>query len=324
MGHNRRISENALLEAFPFVQTKSSGFQGTPLTQETWTILKLIRWTDERFQKEELSTPRLDAEVLLAATLGVSRLKLYTHFEQPVLPEELTRFKGMIQRRLKREPVAYIIGQREFWSLPFKVTRDVLIPRPETEILVAEGIKLFSSQAFPDCHPQILEIGTGSGAISISLATELPAIAVVATDISEKALAVAGENAARHQVSHRIHFLRGDLFAPLPKGAKFHLILSNPPYISREHFSDLPPDVRDFEPSLALDGGKDGLEFYRRAFPQVSEFLLPGGWLFTEIGAGQDRDILQIVSQNRALDELGFIPDLAGIKRVFKARKRTP
>jgi len=294
------------------------------LTQEPWTILKLIRWTDERFRKEGLSTPRLDAEVLLAAALGVSRVKLYTHFDQPVLPEELTRFKGMIQRRLKREPVAYIIGQREFWSLPFKVTRDVLIPRPETEILVAESIKLFSSGAFQDDHPQILEIGTGSGAISISLAMDLSSVAVVATDISAKALAVAAENAARHQVSHRIQFLRGDLFSPLPKGAKFHLILSNPPYIARSQFSDLPPDVRDFEPPLALDGGEDGLEFYRRAFPQVSDFLLPGGWLFTEIGADQDRDILQIVSQNQALDEFGFIPDLAGIKRVFKVRKRIP
>jgi release factor glutamine methyltransferase len=308
----------------PFVQIESSAIQGNTLTQEPWTILKLIRWTGERFQKEGLSTPRLDAEVLLSATLGMSRVKLYTHFDQPVLPEELNRFKGMIQRRLKREPVAYILGEREFWSLPFKVTRDVLIPRPETETLVSESIQLFSSGAFQDDHPQILEIGTGSGAISISLATELPAVAVVATDISEKALAVAAENAARHQVSHRIRLIRGDLFSPLPMGAKFHLILSNPPYISREQFSDLPPDVRDFEPPVALEGGKDGLEFYRQAFPHVSEFLLPGGWLLMEIGAGQDRDILQIVSKNRDLDEFDFIPDLTGIKRVFKARKRTP
>jgi release factor glutamine methyltransferase len=293
------------------------------LTQEPWTILKLIRWTDERFQKEGLPSARLDAEVLLAATLGVDRVKLYTHFDQPVLSGELARFKEMIQRRLKREPVAYIIGQREFWSLSFKVTRDVLIPRPETEILVAETIKLFSSWASRDSNPQTLEIGTGSGAISIALATELSSVTVVATDVSERALAVAAENAALHQVSNRIQFLRGDLFSPLQKGTKFHLILSNPPYISQEQFPDLPPEVRDFEPPLALDGGKDGLEFYRRAFPQVSEFLLPGGWFFTEIGAGQDQDILQIGSKNRDLEEFGFIPDLAGIKRVFKARKRT-
>jgi release factor glutamine methyltransferase len=293
------------------------------LTQEPWTILKLIRWTDERFQKEGLPSPRLDAEVLLAATLRVDRVKLYTHFDQPVLPGELALFKEMIQRRLKHEPVAYIIGQREFWSLSFKVTRDVLIPRPETEILVAETIKMFSSWAAQDGNPQILEIGTGSGAISIALAKELSSVIVVATDVSERALAVAAENAALHQVSNRIQFLQGDLFSPLQKGTKFHLILSNPPYISREQFPDLPPGVRDFEPPLALDGGKDGLEFYRRALPQVNEFLLPGSWFFTEIGAGQDQDILQIASKNRALEELGFIPDLAGIKRVFKARKRT-
>ncbi len=292
------------------------------MTKETWTILKLIRWTDERFRKEGFASARLDAEVLLAITLGVDRVKLYTHFDQPVRAEELARFKEMIQRRLKREPIAYITGRREFWSLSFRVTPDVLIPRPETEILVAEPLRVLSSWTPAEGRPQILEIGTGSGAISIALATEISSAALVATDVSEKALAVAAENAAHHQVDHCIQFLLGDLFSPLKRGTRFHLILSNPPYISQEQFPGLPPEVRDFEPRLALDGGKDGLDFYRRFFSQVGEFLFPGGWIFTEIGAGQDQDILQIGSKNPALEEFGFVPDLSGIQRVFKARKR--
>jgi release factor glutamine methyltransferase len=294
------------------------------LGTESWTILKLIRWTSERFQREGLPTPRLDAEVLLSSALKVDRVRLYTHFDQPLLPEELVRFKEMIQRRLKREPVAYIIGRREFWSLSFKVTRDVLIPRPETEILVSEALSLCPSIPTGNGDLQVLEIGTGSGAISIALAKELASGSITATEISEKALTVAEENAASNGVRERLRFLRGDLFSPLKNGEQFHLILTNPPYISRDEWSDLMPEVRDFEPVLALDGGRDGLDFYRRALLQVSEFLFPGGWFLGEIGAGQDQKILEIAGQNPALGELSFAADLAGIKRVFKTRKRTP
>ena len=290
---------------------------------ESWTILKLIRWTSERFQREGLPTPRLDAEVLLSSALRVDRVRLYTHFDQPLLPEELVRFKEMIQRRLKREPVAYIIGWREFWSLSFKVTRDVLIPRPETEMLVSEALALRTSIPLGEEDLRVLEIGTGSGAISVALAKELASGSITATDVSEKALTVAGENAASNGVRERLCFLRGDLFSPLKNGERFHLILTNPPYISRDEWSDLMPEVRDFEPVLALEGGRDGLDFYRRALVQVSEFLFPGGWFLGEIGAGQDQKILEIAGQNPALGEFSFVADLAGIKRVFKARKRT-
>ena len=290
--------------------------------KESWTILKLIRWTSERFQREGLPTPRLDAEVLLCTALRVDRVRLYTHFDQPLLSEELVRFKEMIRRRLKCEPVAYITGRREFWSLPFKVNRDVLIPRPETEILVSEALALRPSLAVKNEDLQILEIGTGSGAVSIALAKEIAAGSITATDVSEKALAVAEDNAVSNDVRERLRLLRGDLFSPLKKGGQFHLILTNPPYISQEEWSDLMPEVRDFEPALALDGGRDGLDFYRRALPQISEFLFPGGWFLGEIGAGQDQKILEIAGQNPALGEFAFVPDLAGIKRVFKARKR--
>jgi len=292
------------------------------LGTETWTILKLIRWTSERFQREGLPTPRLDAEVLLSAALRVDRVGLYTHFDQPLLPEELVRFKEMIQRRLKREPVAYILGRREFWSLPIKVTRDVLIPRPETEFLVSEALALCPSIPTGNGDLKVLEIGTGSGAISIALAKELAAGSITATELSAKALIVAEENAVSNGVRERLRFLKGDLFSPLEKGEQFHLILTNPPYISREEWSGLMPEVRDFEPVLALDGGPDGLDFYRRALLQVTGFLTPGGWFLGEIGAGQDRDVLQIAEQNPALEAFDFVPDLAGIRRVFKARKR--
>jgi release factor glutamine methyltransferase len=283
------------------------------LPQDTWTILKLIRWTAERFKKEGLDTPRLDAEVLLAEILGAERVDLYIHFDQPLQPGELARFKKLIQRRLKREPVAYIIGRREFWSLPFKVTPDVLIPRPETEFLVAEALNVLS---------RILEIGTGSGAISVALAKELAGASLIATDLSRKTLAIAADNARQNGVTGQIRFLPGDLFDAAEKEEKFDLILTNPPYIPADQWPSLMPEVRDFEPRVALDGGADGLSFFRRALPKVAGFLNPGGWFLSEIGAGQDQKVRQIAQENPDLESIAFIKDLAGIKRVFKARKR--
>jgi release factor glutamine methyltransferase len=290
------------------------------LAQTVWTVLALIRWADERFKKEGIPTPRLDAEVLLAETLGLDRVGLYTHFDQPLQPEELARFKQLILRRLQREPVAYILGRREFWSLPLRVTPDVLIPRPETETLMAEALKIASQ--LNGKHFRILEIGTGSGAISIALAKEVPHSIVVATDLSSRALAVAEENARKNGVDEQIRFLQGDLFHPVQKGESFDLIVTNPPYIPRQQFPSLMPEVRDHEPRIALDGGKDGLDFFRRALPAVNEYLRPGAWFLAEMGAGQDSQVLKIAEKNPDLDSFGFAKDLGGINRVFKARKR--
>ncbi len=290
------------------------------MAQTVWTILALIRWADERFKKEGLSSPRLDAEVLLAATLGMDRIGLYTHFDQPLKPDELARFKKFILRRLRREPVAYILGKREFWSLPFKVTPDVLIPRPETEVLVSEALKALAH--LNGKASNILEIGTGSGAISVALAKELPAAKVVATDLSANALSLAEENALWNGVRERIHFLQGDLLQPIKKGERFDLVITNPPYIPREQFPSLMPEVRDFEPRIALDGGVNGLDFFRRALPAVGEFLDSGGWFLAEMGEGQDQEILRIAGKSSDLDSFDFVKDLAGIKRVFKARKK--
>ena len=287
-----------------------------------WTILDLIRWTDERFQREGLSPARLDAEVLLAASLGMSRIGLYTHYDQPLRKDELTRFKSLIQRRLHHEPVAYILGRREFWSLSFQVTRDVLIPRPETELLVEEALHLLSRSGPPTVPCRILEIGTGCGAVIVALAHEFPSARMVATDVSEKALRVAVQNAADNGVRDRIQFLQGDLFAPLRREPAFDLILTNPPYIPQDQVPGLPAEVRDFEPRIALDGGKGGLEFYRRALPEVDDYLSPGGWFLTEMGYDQDRLIRQIAERNQALGSFDFIRDLSGKNRVFKAQKK--
>ena len=290
------------------------------MAQTVWTILALIRWADERFKKEGMATPRLDAEVLLGETLGMDRVGLYTHYDQPLQGDELAWFRQLVLRRLRREPVAYILGRREFWSLPLGVTPDVLIPRPETETLVVEALQFLASPEQEDLR--LLEIGTGSGAISIALAKERPAARIIATDLSPKALSVAGENAAQNGVRGQIRFMQGDLFQPVPKGETFDLVVSNPPYITRGQFSSLMPEVRDYEPRIALDGGKDGLDFFRRALPAVAEYLRPGGWFLAEMGAGQDQQVLEIAAKNLELDSFRFAKDLSGINRAFKARKR--
>jgi release factor glutamine methyltransferase len=290
------------------------------LAQTVWTILALIRWADERFSREGMATPRLDAEVLLAETLGLDRVGLYTHFDQPLHPDELARFKQLILRRLRREPVAYILGKREFWSLSLHVTPEVLIPRPDTETLVSEALKVLEPEKGKNLC--FLEIGTGSGAISIALAKELPTARGVATDLSAEALVVAEENALRCGVRERIRFLQGDLFQPLGKAEAFDLIVTNPPYIPRGDFPSLMPEVRDYEPRIALDGGEDGLDFFRRALPAVSAYLHPGNWFLAEMGVGQGQKILTIAGKSSGLDSFGFAKDLSGINRVFKARKK--
>lgn len=292
------------------------------MRQATWTILDVIRWADGRFRKEGIDTARLDAEVLLAATLGVDRVYLYTHFDQPLQPKELERLREAVKRRLRREPVAYIVGYKEFWSLRFKVNANVLIPRPETELLIHESLKIWSAAEKVSKPFKVLDIGTGSGAISVTLAKEITQAFITATDISETALAVARENAQGIGVGDRIQFLQGDLFTPIPNGTTFDLIVTNPPYIPCDQFPSLMPEVRDFEPRVALDGGEEGLNFYRRALPQIGRFLGPAGWFLGEIGPWQKEGLVGMVQEDSDLELIDFVKDYSGIDRVFKARKR--
>lgn len=251
---------------------------------EPWTSLKLIQWTAGHFEKKGIPNPRLDAELLLAHVLKCQRVDLYTGFEKTVSEKHLAEFKALIERRARREPLQYIIGETEFWGLKIKVTPDVLIPRPETELLVEEALKVPAAV-------DILEIGTGSGCIAVALAKHLPQAKIVATDMSKEALSVAKENAEAHGVADRIEFVASDIAPWLffeTQGREFDLIVSNPPYIDSLELDRLQPEVSQHEPRRALDGGKTGLEIIEKILREAPDFLKKGqGRLLMEVGEGQ-------------------------------------
>ncbi len=287
------------------------------MAQERWTVLKVLKWTTEHFQEKGMENPRLEAEVLLAHLLGVDRVGLYLNYDKPLKEEERKAYREMIQRRTAREPVAYILGYKEFWSLRFKVGPECLIPRPETEHLVEETLRL-AAQEHLSLPLRILEIGTGCGAMAVALAKELKEAHIVATDISPHALSLAKENAQAHGVGERIKFVQGDLFPP--GEAPFCLIISNPPYIITEDLFQLAPEVKDYEPLDALDGGGNGLRFFREIAQGSSGYLIKGGWLLLEMGEGQAPKVTNI------LEEVGFthielVPDYAGVKRVIRTQR---
>lgn len=284
--------------------------------KERWTVLKVLRWTTEFFQKKGVRSPRLDAEVLLAYLLGTDRVGLYLDHDKPLKEEELAAFREMIQRRIAGEPVAYITGEKEFWSLSFKVTPACLIPRPETEVLVEEAIRAAADAP----HPlRILDIGTGCGAVAIALAKELEKSEVWATDRSPYALEVAKENVERHGVGDRVRLVEADLF-PKDEG-QFSLIVSNPPYIPTEEVLRLDPEVRDYEPLEALDGGPDGLRYLRRIAEGAPLRLRPGGWLLLEVGKGQAEEVQRILVRE-GFSPVETVRDYTGVKRVVKGRWR--
>ena len=223
----------------------------------------------------------------------------------------------MIARRIKGEPVSYIIGIKEFWSLLFKVNSAVMIPRPETETLVEAALEIFS----PGSSSSVLEIGTGSGAISIALANECPQASIIASDISFEALTVARENAFFHGAGP-IQFIKGNLYEPLKEGGTiFGLIISNPPYIPTDEIPQLPSGIRDYEPYIAFDGGTDGLTFYRAIVQKAPNFLKPGGYLLLEVGKGQSHDVAKIMVGTNKFSSPEIIKDLSGIERVVKTRR---
>ncbi|HDR46286.1 MAG TPA: peptide chain release factor N(5)-glutamine methyltransferase [Geoalkalibacter subterraneus] len=275
--------------------------------EQTWTVLRVLRWTAGYFRERGLDSPRLDAELLLADTLGVDRVGLYLRYDQPLTDEELAAYRRRVARRAKHEPVAYILGKVEFWSLSLKVSSAVLIPRPDTEVLVEEALARGCEQA------RVLDVGTGSGAIVVALAGERPDWTFTALDLSQEALQIARENARRHDMGERISFVHGDL-AHLPDGP-FDLIVANPPYIPRGELAGLMADVRDYEPMQALDGGEDGLEAYRALAAQAISRLAPGGCLLVEIGAGQQDDVRRLFETAGLLD-IATRTDYAGIERI--------
>lgn len=279
---------------------------------ETWTVLKVLQWTAGYLKEKGIKEGRLDAELLLSDALGLDRVGLYLNYDRPLTAAELALVRERVGRRARREPLQYILGRVEFWSLSFAVNPAVLIPRPDTEILVEEALKRASADA------AILDVGTGSGAIAVALAHELPAAAVEGVDISPGALKVAAENARRNGVDGRLRLAEADL-ARLPEGL-FDLIVSNPPYIARGELAELMPEVRDFEPHMALDGGEDGLDSYRLLARQTPSRLRPGGWLLLEAGIGQAAAVQKLLSEAGMLD-IFIRDDYAGIPRVVGGRK---
>jgi release factor glutamine methyltransferase len=258
---------------------------------EPWTLRKLLTWTTQHFEKKGVDAPRLTTEVLLAHVLKTTRVRLYVDLDRPMEKDELTAFRALIERRLAGEPTQYLTGVREFYNRPFKVDPRVLIPRPETELLVEAALH----QLPKDGPGTALDVCTGSGCIAISLAAERPQATVLATDLSPDACALARENAQALKVGERVTVLQGNLYAPLPPDARFDVVVSNPPYIASGEIPTLSPEVRR-EPHLALDGGPDGLVLIRKVIEGARRVLKPGGLLAMEIGETQGgalKDLLQ-------------------------------
>ncbi|MBN1295218.1 peptide chain release factor N(5)-glutamine methyltransferase [bacterium] len=286
---------------------------------ETWTVRKLIAWTAQWFADHSIASPRLDAELLLASILNCSRLDLYLMPDKPVDDHERSLFKSLIRRRIQREPVAYILGNKEFWSREFIVSPAVLIPRPETETLIETALTLT-----PECEDfRIADLGTGSGCIAITLALETATTHVIATDLSMEALAIARQNAERLGAGERIVFLHGSWFEPLNAVAalqSFDCIVSNPPYIRTGMIESLQPEIRMYEPFNALDGGLSGIDAYEVLAAGAMRWLKPGGRIILEIGDDQ-ANAVETFLLNASFEAIDKIRDTSGKYRVVTGRK---
>lgn len=250
--------------------------------RDIWTVLKVLNWTKGYLAEKGVENARLEAEWLLCATTGLDRVGLYVNFEKPLTDEELAAYRALVTRRARREPLQYLLGSQEFYGLDFLVSPAVLIPRHDTEVLVEETLRRAPASG------SILDIGVGSGCIAVALAKALTGADVRGVEKSPAALALAQQNIERHAV--RVTLFEGSLFEPFA-GQRFDLIVSNPPYIPTADLADLQPEVREYEPVAALDGGPDGLDYYRTIIPAAPEHLTPGGWLLVEIGIGQAEDV---------------------------------
>jgi release factor glutamine methyltransferase len=286
---------------------------------ETWTIGRLLQWTTQYLKQHGADSPRLDAEVLLAESLGCQRIQLYARFDEVPGEETRSAFRELVRRRAEGMPVAYLVGRREFYSLSFRVTADVLIPRPETEFLV---IRLLDLTKPAEAAWEVADVGTGSGVIAVCAAKWLPAARVVALDVSSKALGVAAANAADHGVDNRIEFINSDLFAAVAPERKFDFVVSNPPYVAENELSVLSRDVRDYEPRGALVAGLSGSEVIARLVGESGGRLKPGGWLLVEISPQIEKGVRELVAADGRFELQPTVKDLAGLARVIQAQRR--
>lgn len=284
------------------------------MSAEPWTLGRLLTWTTNFLKDKQADSPRLDAEVLLAHVLNTQRIQLYTRFDEIASDEVRNRYKQLVKQRVEGCPVAYLVGFKEFYNLRFTVTPAVLIPRPETELLVLEAIRITK----PMTAPKIVDVGTGTGAIAITLAKHLPHASVTAIDVSPEALDIARKNAEQLGVSSRIRFVQGDLLAPVAN-EKFDLVVSNPPYIASEVMAELPVTVKNFEPKLALDGGPAGTAVIERLAKSARGVLNPGGYLLLEIGADQGKSVPTLLAAcDGYYGTVTVLTDHAGLPRVVK------
>ena len=272
------------------------------------TLQEVLRWGEQSLAQNALDSPRLDAAILLAHALGMTRAQLHAHPQSQLNLAELASYRQLIERRARREPVAYIVGHKEFYGLDLFVDNRVLIPRPETELLVEKAIEISQRQSV------VADVGTGSGAIAVSLAVHLPQILVYAADASPAALEIAARNCRRHCVEDRVHLLQGHLLEPLPEPVD--LVVANLPYVSQTELAQLPPEISIYEPREALDGGPDGLDCIRRLLAQAGERLKSGGVILLEIGATQGKAVVTLVERRFPAARAEIARDYAGLDRV--------
>jgi release factor glutamine methyltransferase len=282
---------------------------------QTWTIALVLKWATDDFRAKRIESPRLDAEVLLAHALDTTRVQLIVDAMRPLEPTELARFRGLVRRRRAREPVAYILGRREFYGRVFRVDPRVLIPRPDTETLVSVGLE--QTRGF-SMSARVLDLCTGSGCVGVTFARERATTRVHVTDASSGALEVAKDNALRLG-AYNVSFGLGDLYAAVPPGMRFDLVTANPPYIPAAEVPGLMPDIKDFEPHLALAGGADGLGVVRRIVQDAPSVLAPQGVLAFEVGEGQAAAAMELLTK-RGFGAVAVAKDLARIDRVVFAR----
>jgi release factor glutamine methyltransferase len=283
----------------------------TAVTEKRWTIEDLVKWATDDFRARGIDNPRLDAEVLVAWALGIDRVRVIIDGKRPLDPPELSRLRELVKRRRTHEPVAYLRGEREFYGRRFKVDRRVLIPRPDTETLVETGLERTRHVSM---SMRALDLCTGSGCVAITLARQRPTSRVHATDLSADALVVARENALRLG-AYNVSFSLGDLFDAVPTTSRFDLVTANPPYIPSSDLAGLSPDIRDFEPKLALDGGVDGLDVLRRIVAEGPKWLVPGGVLAVEVGAEEAREVARSF-EARGFRDVTATKDYGKIERV--------
>jgi release factor glutamine methyltransferase len=292
------------------------------MSQKRWTVGELLKVTTDFLQTRNIDSPRLSAEILLAHQLCLNRIQLYLNFEQPLKEQEVGGYRSLVKRRVRREPIQYITGVQEFWSLEFNVGPGVLVPRPETEVLVEQVIDLYEGNKLSN-QPRILDLGTGCGAIAIALGKEIPEAKIWASDVSQHAIDVARQNSIKHGVDERIHFLLGDMFQPFRDGELlFQVIVSNPPYIPSDAFDSLAPEVKDHEPRLALDGGQDGMAYVTKILLEGAEYLTAQGWILVEMDPDQTSNATDLMEKTGRYHSPTRIKDYSRRYRVVMAQKR--